>query len=97
MADSSSPESPTIRHNEADQRFETAGTSEPSVLEYELEAGRILFTHTFVPPALRGQGVAADLVKEGFAYARKEGLKVVPLCSYVAQYLKRHREYDDLR
>lgn len=55
-----------------------------------------MFTHTGVPPAYEGQGIASALVKEGLAYARKEGYKVVPLCSFVAAYIKRHPEYADL-
>jgi predicted GNAT family acetyltransferase len=29
-------------------------------------------------------------------YARKEGLRVVPLCPFVAAFIKRHTEFQDL-
>ena len=64
-------------------------TTPPSVLDYQLQPGRVVFTHTGVPPALQGQGLAAQLVTAGLAWAREQGLKVVPACSYVAAFLQR--------
>ena len=46
--------------------------------------------------ALEGRGLAAALVREALAYARREGLKVEPLCSYAAGYMQRHPETHDL-
>ena len=46
--------------------------------------------HTESHPALRGRGVAAALVEAAFAYARAEGLRVLPLCSYVRAWARRH-------
>ena len=53
-------------------------------------------THTEVPPAFEGRGIAAALVREALAWARAQGLKVWPLCSYVAVYMRRHPETQDL-
>jgi len=46
--------------------------------------------------ALQGQGVAADLVHAALAFARSQGLRVRPSCSYVAAYMRRHPETLDL-
>ncbi len=52
--------------------------------------------HTYVPSPLEGQGIAATLVAAALAYARHEGLRVRPTCSYVARYMRRHPETLDL-
>ena len=56
----------------------------------------LMLHHTEVPEALAGQGVAAALVQAALAWARAEGLKVRPTCSYVAAYMRRHPETQDL-
>jgi uncharacterized protein len=56
-----------------------------------------VITHTGVPHAWEGRGIAASLTQAAFEYARSRGLSVTPLCSYAAAYLRRHPEYDDLR
>ena len=48
--------------------------------------------HTEVSEKLRGQGVAPQLLNEMVEYARKNKLKVVPLCPYVLAQFKRHPE-----
>jgi predicted GNAT family acetyltransferase len=55
-----------------------------------------VFTHTVVPPELRGRGIAEALVRAALADARAAGRKVVPACSYVARFMERHREFGDL-
>lgn len=56
----------------------------------------ITFVHTEVPSELEGRGVGGELVRSGLEYARSNALRVVPQCSFVASYLKRHPEYTDL-
>lgn len=53
--------------------------------------------HTFVPPAMRGKGIAAGLVKALVDDARKGGFRIRPACSYVAAQFKRHPEWSDLQ
>ena len=85
-----------VVHNKEAQRFETEINGELGVADYSLRGDKILFTHTGVPRSIGGQGVASKLVKTGLDYARENNLKVVPLCSFVAVYLRRHPEYRDL-
>jgi hypothetical protein len=82
-------------HDPARQRF-TLATSPTSVLDYELGDGRVVFTHTGVPAALQGQGLAARLVEAGLQWAQAQGLKVVPACSYVHVYIQRHPAWQAL-
>ena len=65
-------------------------------LVYRRQDGRLLIDHTGVPQAIGGRGVAGELVRAALDYARAEGLRVVPLCSYSAEYIQRHPEYADL-
>lgn len=63
---------------------------------YELAEGAIVFTHTEVPQAYEGEGIAAQIVRRALDSARERGLRVVALCPYVRAYLRRHDEYADL-
>jgi predicted GNAT family acetyltransferase len=86
-----------IRNNEQETRFETTVDGSVAFAEYDLEEpNRIVFTHTIVPDELSGRGLAGEIVKFGLDYAREQGLTVVPQCSYVAAWIKRHAEYADL-
>ena len=55
------------------------------------------YDHTWVSPARRGEGLARALVDAGVVFARTEGLKVVPLCSYVVQVFEEDESLADLR
>lgn len=85
-----------VLHNQAASRFETSGGAVVALCEYRREGGRMIFTHTFVPPELRGQGVAERLVRPALEFARAERLQVVPACSYVAKFVERHAEFQML-
>ncbi len=87
---------PEVRNNEADSRFEYAVGSAVAFAEYRREPGRITFTHTEVPESIGGSGVGGKLVRGALDYARRENLRVVPLCAFVAAFISRHPEYGDL-
>jgi len=96
MTDSpQSPEVPIVHDLEA-ARFQIGEEAALAVLEYHLAAGKIIFTHTGVPPELEGRGIGSRLARAGLDYARARGLKVVPLCSFIAGYVRKHPEYQDL-
>lgn len=82
-----------VINNEAKNRFEVKVDKYLAVCEYKLIKDRIIFTHTEVPPAIEGQGIASRLAKTGLEYAVANNLKIMPLCPYVAAYIKRHPEY----
>ncbi len=86
-----------IRNNEQTSQYETTVDGITAYAAYELEdPERIVFTHTIVPDELSGRGIANQLVKHGLDEARSRGLTVVPQCSFVAAFIKRHPEYEDL-
>lgn len=86
-----------IRNNESESQFETTVDGHTAIAAYDLEdPNRIVFTHTEVPEALSGRGIAGAIVKFGLDHAREQKLTVVPQCAYVAAFVKRHSEYHDL-
>lgn len=76
--------------------FEAELDGHRSECAYCRSAALLTLHHTEVPAALQGRGVAAALVAAALAWARAEGLKVRPSCSYVATYMRRHPETQDL-
>jgi predicted GNAT family acetyltransferase len=88
---------PEVVRNEAAHRFELREGDDLAVLEYRLRgAHALVLTHTGVPHRLEGRGVAASLARTALEYAREQQMRVVPLCSFVQAYLRRHPEYLDL-
>ncbi|MFO7585848.1 MAG: GNAT family N-acetyltransferase [Anaerolineales bacterium] len=85
-----------IRHNPEENRFQIEIESYLAVLEYQLDGDTIVFTHTGVPDELGGRGLGSKLVRAGLDYARAQGLRVHPLCSFVASYIEKKPEYQDL-
>jgi uncharacterized protein len=85
-----------VRDNPAERQFEAHVDGAVAVAAYTIDGDRIVFTHTTVPKALEGRGVGSALVAAALASARDRGLKVVPRCSFVAAYIKRHPESADL-
>jgi predicted GNAT family acetyltransferase len=63
-----------------------------AVAEYVRGVDELVLTRTFVPPALRGRGLAETLVRAALDFARAERLRVIPACSYVAAFVDRHPE-----
>lgn len=68
----------------------------PATCHYRRQSDVLVVHHSEVPPALQGQGVAGELAQAVLDWARSQGLKVRPTCSYVAGYMQRHAETQDL-
>ena len=86
----------SVRNNEEKSRFEMTVDGSTAVAEYERREGEIIFTHTEVPEAIGGRGVAQQLVKGALDQVRDQNLRVVALCAYVEKFIDRHPEYQDL-
>lgn len=97
-ADEGAGQAAAVRHNAAESRYELVLDGSLAVAAYltRTDGARVL-THTYVPEALRGRGVAERLARAALADARAEGRKVVPECSYMARFIQRHAaEFGDL-
>ena len=82
--------------NRERSRFELTAGDDVAFAAYEQSGSVIIFIHTEVPEAFRGQGVGAKLARAALDSARKRGLQVVPLCPFIAAYIRRHPDYLDL-
>ena len=80
----------TVTHNESRQRFETTVDGQLCVADYQLRGNVLWMTHTGVPPAVGGRGIAAELVRVALEWAQAQGYTVEPSCSYVEVYMRRH-------
>ncbi len=86
-----------VTHNESRHRFEATVDGHLCVCDYSLRGGVMWMTHTGVPPAVGGRGIAAELVRAALAWADAKGYTVEPSCSYVDVYMRRHPETQRLR
>jgi uncharacterized protein len=85
-----------VIENAASGRFELAEPGGVAFATYRREPGRLVIPYVEAPPQLRGTGAAGRLMEGVLALARAEGLKVTPICSYAAAYIRRHKDHHDL-
>jgi uncharacterized protein len=85
-----------ILNNKEANRFEARVDDVLAVLEYHLTSNVIILNHTEVPQQLEGRGVGSVLIKFVLDDARENRYEVVPMCPFVAVYIRRHQEYRDL-
>ena len=85
-----------IINNEQRQQFQLEVEGELASLEYRLYEGMIMLMHTEVPAALGGRGIGSALAEYALNYARANHLPVKVYCPFVATYVKRHPEYQDI-
>lgn len=84
-----------VRHNAAARRYELDTEHGLAIAVYSEQGDRALFTHTEVPPQDEGKGIATRLVRAALDDTRRRGFKVVPVCSFVVAFVRRHPEYAD--
>jgi len=89
---------PGLVHNEAKSRYELHLDGHMvGQMQYRMRGSDVVFTHTIVDPALRGQHLGSRIAAFGLDDVKARGLKMVPQCPFVAEYIRRHeKEYGDL-
>jgi uncharacterized protein len=92
----STEEEIVIVNNPEHHRFETRVDGIRAQVAYRLNGDVITFTHTEVPESLSGKGIANKLAVFVLEYAKEHHLGVVPMCPFIAAYIKRHQEYQPL-
>ncbi len=85
-----------VRDNRAQSRFELDVEGGLAFANYRLTPSAVIITHTETPRALRGHGIASELVAGALELIRADGHKVIAGCSFVVDYLRKHPEYADL-
>jgi len=95
MADTNTPV--TVSDRPDRDRYEAyVGEQVAGFVTYSLRAGRVTLIHTEVDPAFEGHGVGSGLARGVLDDIRARGLRVRPLCPFIAEYIRRHPEYADL-
>ena len=85
-----------VTDNADRHRFELDVDGQIVFADYRRRDGVLAITHVEAPPSLRGSGAAGRLMQGVMEMARAEPVKVAPLCSYAAAWLRRHPEFADL-
>jgi hypothetical protein len=87
----------SVVDNPTRSRFEMALDGGTAFASYRRAGDVLIVPHTEVPAQLEGRGFGSMLVKGVLELARAQGLKVRPACPFVADYMRRHPEYEDVR
>lgn len=85
-----------VEHKSDASRFEMNIEGNRCTLDYILDSDVVTMTSVRVPPPVEGRGIAGTLTRFALDHARTQGWSVVPRCPYVAAWIKRHPEYQDL-
>lgn len=85
-----------VTDNRQAERYEAKTGDGLAFAAYRPAGHALMFTHTEVPEGVEGQGIGSSLVKYALDDVRARGLKVIPACQFVAAYIERHPEYQDL-
>ncbi|RFA14423.1 hypothetical protein B7R22_09305 [Subtercola boreus] len=86
-----------VRDNPGAQRYEAWFRGQiAGIAYYQLQAGQLTFTHTEVQPGFEGHGIGGALANGALTAARASGAPVVPLCPFIAGYIRTHSEFLDL-
>ncbi|TWG12082.1 hypothetical protein FHX75_14413 [Micromonospora palomenae] len=80
------------------ERFEARDESGAlaGLVTYQLTGSIIAYTHTEVDPQFEGRGLGSTLARAVMDDARARGRTVVPICPFLAEWLGKHPEYDDI-
>ena len=87
----------TVRDNPAELRYEALKDGRLlGSIRYRTEPGLVVLVHTDVDPSAEGSGVGSELVAGALDDIRARGLRVVPVCPFVAAYIRRHPKHASL-
>ncbi|MCG8582798.1 MAG: N-acetyltransferase [Bacteroidales bacterium] len=82
--------------NEEQKRYELQVEGQTALIEYIKAKGTIFLTHTEVPSALEGKGIGSRMLLQALVDIKQKDMTLVPLCPFVAGYLKKHPAWKEL-
>ncbi|WP_246396001.1 GNAT family N-acetyltransferase [Gluconacetobacter tumulisoli] len=85
-----------LRDDTARHRFEMNEGNAVAFVDYSWKQGHLVLRHTEVPPALQGRGIAGRLARAVLDEARRRQVRIIPVCPFIAAYLRRHPDDADL-
>jgi predicted GNAT family acetyltransferase len=85
----------SISHDQGAKRFTTEVDGHRAELDYLVANGVMTITHTRVPAAIRGRGIAAELMRAALKVAAERSWSIDPACSYAAAYMRKYAQAPD--
>jgi hypothetical protein len=85
-----------VIHNRDAKRFEVQLGDQLAIADYQRAGKNIIFTHTEVPKAFEGRGIAGRMARTALDYAKEQNLKVQAVCPYMSAYIRKHPEYQPI-
>ena len=86
----------SVIDNSSRNRFEYTVEGHTAFIDYRRAAGVVSLTHAEVPTELEGRGIGSHMVRGTLDLIRERGEKVIPACSFVAAFIRRNPDYQDL-
>lgn len=86
-----------VSHSTGRDRYQiTVDGAKAGFTEYLDRDTQRIFYHTEIDENFGGRGLGSTLIRQALADTRAAGLRIVPVCPFVAKYLKTHHEADDI-
>lgn len=87
-----------VKHDKNQQKFYVEIDGEEAHLEYDVKKDNVLdYYHTYVPNKLGGQGLGSKIARKALNYAKNNNYKVIPSCSFIKGFIRKHQEYLHLK
>ena len=90
------PDSTKLNDNQERRRYEWQEGDHTAFIDYIKTKDKIYLTHTEVPEALSGKGIGTRMVRAALEDVDRQQLTLIPLCPFVALFLKRNPEWKRL-
>ena len=86
-----------VADNADKDRYEiTVGGELAGIAQYVRRGGRRYFVHTEIDPRFEGQGLGSQLASAALGLAKQAGEPIVPLCPFIAGYIDKHPEWEEI-
>lgn len=82
--------------NKEERKFEAEIDGHQAFIEYSVKPNILILEHTEVDKQLSGKGVASELTESVLLEIELRGLKVIPKCSFIKDYIEKHPEWHSI-
>lgn len=88
---------PEVTHASASSRYEIRVDGALAGFTAYVDRGeQRIFFHTEIGDEFGGRGLAGVLIARALADSRARGRRIVPVCPYVARWVQKHHDVDDV-
>ena len=77
-------------------QYEVSIDGKLSRIEYIIAKEEIYLTHTEVAKGQEGKGIGKEMIAKALADIKSKKLKLIPLCPFVASYIRSNPEWKTL-